>query len=173
MNPIIGVFADGGCIARNPSPIGGTWAWCAVDTAGQRVLCQSGVHVQPGGGVTNNEMEYFALVDALATLADHAPGWSGPVHSDSQVSIGRIFWGWRLTGIPDAWQTRLASALGRLGTLTPVLLDGHPTRAQLATGIGKRGHPVSPWNVWCDRACREAGERYLTAARPREQASVR
>jgi hypothetical protein len=41
----------------------------------------------------------------------------------------------------------------RLGTVVPVLLDGHPTQAQLAAGVGKRGHPVSAHNVACDRAC--------------------
>ena len=34
-----------------------------------------------------------------------------------------------------------------------VLLSGHPTKAQLALGIGKGGRPVSEHNVWCDHEC--------------------
>jgi len=39
-----------------------------------------------------------------------------------------------------------------------ILLDGRPTKAQLLSGVGKCGHPVSEHNVWCDEACRENGQ---------------
>jgi hypothetical protein len=42
-----------------------------------------------------------------------------------------------------------------------ILLDGHPTKKQLETGIGKRGGPGSKHNVWCDDACRKAGEAFM------------
>jgi hypothetical protein len=38
------LYTDGGVIGANPSPFGGTWAYCIVDTAdNQRVTCNSGV----------------------------------------------------------------------------------------------------------------------------------
>ena len=42
-----------------------------------------------------------------------------------------------------------------------VRLDGHPTTAQLASGVGKRGGPVSEHNKWCDRACGEQARKFL------------
>lgn len=42
-----------------------------------------------------------------------------------------------------------------------VLLDGHPTKIQLMTGIGKRGHPVSIHNVAVDKACGEAAAEFM------------
>lgn len=151
---IVGAYADGGIIGRNPSPIGGTFAWCHVDEAGERVRVGSGM-VLPGDGdlpdlITNNVTEFAALVCCLEALPD---GWSGPVHSDSRVTLWRLFHGWKMTGVPWSLVSFGSRALCRLGTLTPVLLDGHPTKAQLAAGVGKRGGPVSPFNVWCDTEC--------------------
>lgn len=43
-----------------------------------------------------------------------------------------------------------------------VLLQGHPTKADLACGIGKkRNLPVSIHNVWCDEACGKAAREFL------------
>jgi hypothetical protein len=35
-------------------------------------------------------------------------------------------------------------------------VDGHPTASQLKLGIGKRGNPVSKWNVMADELCNKA-----------------
>jgi ribonuclease HI len=153
MDTITAVYADGGCIVRNPSPHGGTWAWCFVDDAGTRVQSKSGLILPAEIGlsaVTNNVSEFAALARALRALPD---GWSGPVFSDSQITLGRIFWGWRDKGLPAGWLWAAQANLRRLGKLEPVLLDGHPTKAQLASGIGKRGNRVSEHNVWCDHEC--------------------
>lgn len=158
MSNIVAVYADGGCILRNPSPYGGTWAYCLVDAAGQRVQGESGVITVAGETVSNNLAEFVAVVMGLEALPAH---WSGRVCSDSKVTLGRLFWQWRLRLLPDEWVIRGGEALERLGPLTPVLLDGHPTRAHLAAGIGKRGHPVSEHNVWCDAACGEQAREYL------------
>lgn len=32
---VVAVYCDGGVILKNPSEVGGTWAWCAVDAEGQ------------------------------------------------------------------------------------------------------------------------------------------
>ena len=34
--PPIALYTDGGVIGQNPSPIGGTWAWCMVSEGGER-----------------------------------------------------------------------------------------------------------------------------------------
>jgi hypothetical protein len=36
------VYADGGVVNINPSPIGGTWAFCHVDANGGRIREESG-----------------------------------------------------------------------------------------------------------------------------------
>ena len=54
--------------------------------------------------------------------------------------------------------------LARLGRLCFVLLDGHPTAEQLASGIGKRGHPVSIHNEYCDWLCNEVKTAYWAVA---------
>lgn len=150
---ITAVFADGGTIKGNPSTIGGAYAWCHCDERGHRVREGSGfvrASEWPGGKVTNNATEFLALVLALEALPE---GWSGDVCSDSKVTLGRLFDGWKMTGIPPAWVTRGGRALRRLGRLTPVQMDGHPTKAQLERGVGKRGNVVSVQNVWADREC--------------------
>ena len=163
------IYADGGVIGRNPSPLGGTWAWCQV--AGDEFLCGAAGTILPidvgAAVVTNNVTEYFALAKALRYLPD---GWSGPVYSDSQITLGRFFWGWKNEQIPPRWQQALRVQLARLGTLDPVLLDGHPTRAQLAAGIGKRGNPVSRWNCWCDEQCRRQAEAFMKERTCQKQA---
>jgi hypothetical protein len=152
--PVAAIFADGGVIGLNPSRIGGTWAWRAVDAHGLPVAQGSGVHAWDGSGpgVTNNLTEYLALLHGLESLPE---GWSGQVCSDSKITLGRFFWGWKITGVPQPFVARGAAVLARLRVdqCTPVLLDGHPTRRQLAAGVGKRGHPVSIHNVFCDQEC--------------------
>lgn len=158
---IVAVFADGGVIRQNPSPIGGTWATCHVDADNWRAWRNSGVLVPADVGaesVTNNQTEYFGLLTGLEALPD---GWSGRVCTDSLVTIRRFRDEGRLAGIPLPWRKRMAMTLGRLGVLEYVLLDGHPTKAQLAAGVGKRGNPVSEHNAWADRECAEVGRQFI------------
>ena len=165
---VVAVFADGGVIHRNPSPYGGTIAYCHVDEHGKRVESLGALVLHNPGSrdylpgvpmiynsytplVTNNMTEMLALLACLQALPE---GWSGPVHSDSQVTLGRLFWGWKLTGLPAQWIEWGSRCLKRLGKLEPVLLQGHPTKADLARGVGaKRGYPVSKHNVWADKEC--------------------
>lgn len=174
------LFADGGIIGRNPSSIGGTWAWCLVDATGQRIATDSGfvltgegevahrpedAEAWTGEVVTNNVTELVALVRGLEALPTT---WRGAVCSDSQITLGRLFSAWAWNGIPDAWVERALAAMVRFaeGALTPVLLQGHPTRTDLAAGIGaKRRLPVSEHNVFVDRLCNEAAERFLEGFR--------
>lgn len=160
-NTVTAVYADGGVVHVNPSPFAGTWAYCWVDDAGERVREHSGlIRLDPDLGlptVSNNQAELYALIMALKPLPD---GWSGHVFSDSRISLGRLFWGFRWSNIPEPWEAWGKGWIARLGPVTPVLLDGHPNRAQLAAGIGKRGNPCSPHNVRCDELCAARAEDY-------------
>lgn len=153
--PPIALYTDGGVIGQNPSLIGGTWAWCLVDASGEMRRHAVG-WLTPAEldaeAVTNNHTELLALVLGLEALdADFA----GTVYSDSWVSLQRVFRAAKLNNVPQWLVERLQilQKSGRLANLDYTLLDGHPTRAQIEAGIGKRGHPVSIHNVWCDQQC--------------------
>lgn len=149
---VISLYCDGGVVKKNPSPFAGTWAWCGVNASGERIIEQGGlVPVKAGQFITNNHTEQMAIVRALEAMPD---GWSGTVYSDSQIALGRVFCGWRTINLPRNVINRTAAALARMGKIEHVLLQGHPTKADLKRGIGaKRGFPVSIHNVWCDEEC--------------------
>lgn len=149
------LFVDGGVIKRNPSVIGGTMAFRRVEKGdvikqGVSIITpiEAGMRV-----ITNNLTEMLALIIGFEHLPDD---WAGIVYSDSQVTLGRVFLSWRWNNIPMWMHHRFQFERKRLihfEQFEYVLLDGHPTKAQLLDGIGKRGNPVSEHNVWCDRAC--------------------
>lgn len=146
-------FADGGCIGPNPSRHGGTWAF--------RLLRGSEVAEERSGVVTareaalpavsNNYTELLACLNALSCLPE---GWAGTLYSDSWCTVCRLV-NERpgFAGIPTSMVRRVWFERERLGRFKVVLLDGHPTVAQLAVGVGKRGNPVSEHNVACDEVC--------------------
>jgi hypothetical protein len=87
----------------------------------------------------------------------------GTIYSDSQVTLGRAFLGWKWHNIPLWLYDRFGfvrKALVNWDKIEWVLLDGHPTKAQLAAGIGKRGHPVDKNNVWCDEMCQSLSAQF-------------
>lgn len=164
----VALYADGGVIGANPSIIGGTWAWVQVSESGARLAASSGV-ITPAEAcmpfVTNNLTELYAILEARESLPY---AWSGTVYSDSWVSLQRVFLGARLKNVPP-WLTERLQRLQRDGWFSGCswqLLDGHPTRAELAAGVGKRGHPVSKWNVWCDEACGKQARAFLAQQVP-------
>jgi len=111
--------------------------------------------------VTSNQTEMAALLFALSRVPDT---WYGHVYSDSKVSLGRLFWGYKWTNIPEMWMKgyeALRSRLVNWESIQQTHLDGHPNQMQLETGIGKRGNPVSVHNVACDRMCRYAAKLYM------------
>jgi hypothetical protein len=116
--------------------------------------------------VSNNLTEMLALVKGLEALP---VDWAGMVCSDSSITLGRAFKGWKWTNIPEWLHHRYQAARARLinyDNFTHTLLCGHPTKAQLAAGTGRHGYPVSEHNVWCDEACKKAGEIFLDKATP-------
>jgi ribonuclease HI len=167
MGKIVGAYCDGGCINCNPSPVGGTWAYCFVDAEGDIVAYKSGV-ISPQGfsgkTVSNNNSELYALCMAILDM----PTESYPTfYSDSQVSIGRIFSNWKLNNVPQWLKIKAGDAKQKLCRLDfdYCLLDGHPTKAQLESGIGKRGNPCSKFNVFCDDQCNKEAKAYLELQR--------
>lgn len=160
------LYCDGGVILKNPSTIGGTWAVRLV-AAGQVVRDASGT-ITPAEAettaITNQLAELYSLVRGLEQLP---PDWVGVVFSDCECALGRAFMGWRWSNLPAWLHHRYQAARARLvhwSEIGHVLLDGHPTRAQLAAGIGKRGHLVSEHNRWCDLACQAEAGRFVGAA---------
>ena len=151
------LYTDGGVIQVNPSPFGGTWAWTVVEH-GQRIRQDSGVLLPTADypAITNNVTELYALVAGIESLP---VDWVGIVFSDSWVSLQRLFLGAKLKNVPEWLVERLQviRQSGRLSQMAYVLLDGHPTQAQLLAGKGKRGGPVSEFNVWCDEECGRVG----------------
>lgn len=170
-HPIRAIYADGGCIGGSRSFVGGTWAWVAItepkteprivnnielgglDSTAEVIKMKSGFLA---GEITNNLMEFVAAVEALESLPE---GWSGRFLSDSQTTIGRLFYGWKQeVGLNADIKARAKKAVARLGTVTPQHIDGHPTNPQLEAGVGKRGNPVSKWNKLCDQLCNQEKE---------------
>lgn len=160
---IVSLYCDGGVIGSNPSAIGGTYAWRLIwddgTTSGVgKVLLPQDV----GGPVTNNQTEMMALLEGLRRLPDY---FVGTIYTDSQVTLGRVFQGWKWKNIP-AWMHKQYQEQRARFTywedIKYVLLDGHPTKQQLQAGVGKRGSPVSEHNVWCDHECQRVGHEFLT-----------
>lgn len=150
---IVAVYSDGGCVGGNPSSLAGTWAWCGVNEHDDRIVCVADVLYPKQweiASITNNQMEMYAVVQALEYLPD---GWSGRVYSDSQITLGRVFQHWRMKNIPLWLVERAETAVKRLGAIEPILLSGHPTNVELRAGVSKSGRPVSAHQVWCDEQC--------------------
>jgi ribonuclease HI len=160
VDEVVELYADGGVILKNPSNVGGLWAWCGVNAKGERVIEKSGaIPAGEGRTISNNHTEQIAITLALEAMPD---GWSGTVYSDSMIALGRIFKNWSERNLPRNVSMRSKAAVARLGEIKTVLLQGHPTKADLACGIGKkRGLPVSEHNCWCDKACGKAAKEYL------------
>jgi ribonuclease HI len=162
MSTLVALYADGGVIGSNPSTIGGTYAYRLLFEDGQAIGKGSVIAPQEvGGPVTNNQTEMLAMLEGLKRLPDH---FAGCIFSDSQVTLGRVFMGWKWKNIPTWMHKVYQEQRARLiffDQIQYVLLDGHPTRQQLQLGIGKRGHPVSEHNVWCDHECNRVGREFL------------
>lgn len=161
------LYADGGVVAKNPSPIGGTWAWCLVQ--GDVLLSRDGgfISIFDMGYdvVTNNQTELLAVIKGLEFLPDDLDQLE--ICSDSNITLGRIFKNFTFNNIPGWMERDLREHKKRLinfHKFTYTLIDGHPTVAQLESGFGKRGHPTSRWNVLADNMCNRIASKYKVLA---------
>ena len=151
------VYTDGGVIGRNPSEVGGTWAYAVVGADDKCITNDSGI-VTPAEfqieAISNNFTELYAVVIALTRHQDAV----GTLCTDSYVTQCRLVNAKpSFEGIPKDVQDTVQEIRGRIrGKWRVILLDGHPNAEQLKTGIGKRGNPCSKWNVLCDTLCNEA-----------------
>ena len=149
------LFTDGGIIGKNPSSIGGTWAYVLLEN-GKPIGKGSGILTPEDIGcsfVTNNVTELYALAMGVLSVPS---GSSVNVYSDSQISLCRMFnRNPKMNGVPDWVEEEAIRAREHLKTLDHAysLLKGHPTKAQLKAGFGKSGSFVSIWNVYCDKQC--------------------
>lgn len=145
------LYTDGGVIGRNPSAIGGTWAWCLVDD-GEVIREGSGI-ITPNdiskSTVSNNDTELYAAVRGLEAVG---PNFDGVWFTDSKVTIHRLTSHPKFTGCP-LWLRKRAEQLRDARKWTVILLGGHPTKADLKIGKMTDGSPVSEWNVRCDKEC--------------------
>jgi ribonuclease HI len=168
------VYGDGGTIGKNPSPDGGTWAWVAVDEDGWMIHWEHGWFTPPlteEGGcetrepdhlpvVENNQSEFAAILLALRSIKSVRPDWNGLVFTDNLTTIRRWSRAGSLKNIPRDWQQEMARIQRMPGLVGDpsrwTLLDGHPSKAHILAGIGKRGYPVSVHNKQCDELCKMA-----------------
>lgn len=157
------LYTDGGVIKSNPSPFGGTWAYCLVGYRGNHLYEDCDyilANKLPSKRITNNQMELLAVIRGLQTIQRDMV-----IHicSDSEITLGRVFKNYSMENIPDWMIEQLDDEKKRLHNFKKfkyTLLSGHPTKAQLETGIGRRGHPVSYWNKHVDELCRKAAQDY-------------
>lgn len=148
------IYSDGGCLGKNPSPHGGTWAWCLVHED-QRVQHGSGLVFPADVGVASvscNLTELLAAVLALEAMPDR---WSGMLWTDSEVTLKRLRKPrqTRFRNIPMALVCRVVAAVERCLDLQVKLVAGHPNRQELSEGLSKKKVPVSVHNVWVDKEC--------------------
>lgn len=151
------LFGDAGVFGKNPSLVGGVWAWCKI-VGGEMVESDGHILTPEEVGlpeVTNNVGELYAAVRALESCG---PGHHVTLWTDSVITLRRVQnpTGATFNGVPEWLELRTIAAVQRLGSVKVMLCAGHPTREELKTGIKrKNGLPVSRWNVWCDDKCNE------------------
>ncbi len=157
------LFVDGGVIGANPSKLGGTWSWCLV---------QDGVIREQDSGliscedleiktISNNYTELFAALKGIASVTTWNCRWDGTVYTDSLITLRRITNGLKFNGIPNSMRLE-ALHLRRFRRWKVVLIAGHPTKAELESGVARRnGNPVSKWNVFCDEECKRLAAEFM------------
>jgi ribonuclease HI len=153
------LFSDGGCIGPNPSPLGGTFAWCFVWGTREHE-CDSGIILPEQFGmktISNNVAELVAAVSALEYVVK---AWPGTLYTDSRITLLRLTTSNKFNGVPDNLRERcLHLRQGRKYNV--VLLGGHPSISEIKNGRNKKGRLVSKWNVKCDERCQLLARRFI------------
>lgn len=154
------LYTDGGVVGRNPSALGGTWAWCLVGD--NKVIDEGSGFISPEDMelevVTNNVSELYAALRGVEALPE---GFSGRLYTDSIITLYRFTDGNGFKGVPDWLKERVLAARKNANwQYDAVLVGGHPTRHELRLGCRKDGKRVSKWNVRCDKRCRELAAKW-------------
>lgn len=153
---MIKLYTDGGCILKNPSVYGGTWACLAVKD-GKMLWMRSGI-VTPADiflpAVTNNYTELLAAVIGLLIVRDKVD-W----YTDSQVTLKRLTNSNAWAGIPGWLKGDALYCRKKINNA--YLLGGHPTIEELASGKSREGYPVSMFNKICDLECTKLAKEYV------------
>lgn len=147
------LWTDGGTLGRNPSPIGGVWAWTLVNERGVKLECDSG-GFEPKAldmpTLSNNVMELYA---ALRGLVEMPQGWAGFLYTDSKITWYRLASSDSFKGVPPKLKDMCLQLRARK-MWTPLLVAGHPTKEDLLVGYNRKGLKASTHNQWCDHECR-------------------
>jgi ribonuclease HI len=157
------LFTDGGCSRKNPSPYGISWAYVAADENDTIIKQDSGAISTALCGkfkASNNLAEMIAAVKALE-FAAHTQVQKATLYSDSELTLNRIFKDYSKDGLPKNVTARLGTAVAKINKLDGVLVGGHPSKKELKAGVGKKGLPVSEYNVLCDKLCKEEAKTLL------------
>lgn len=155
------LYTDGGLVLRNPSTIGGAWAYVITDQNDEEMLRASGA-IKPMDigmeAVTNQYVELLAVYIGMQQLPD---GFAGKILLDSDVTryrLDRAKRG-RFRGIPAEFEAKILAQMARMGDYKLILLQSHPKLAELEAGISTTGRPVSKHNKACDYLCRGTTKR--------------
>jgi ribonuclease HI len=142
---IMPIYADAGCIRKNPSPYGVTWCWILVEND-ELLESSSGVTSRL---TTNNQAEFYAILKALESMPN---GWSGEVYSDSQIALN--WWGRRNFDQINIKQfkDRGLAASSRLGVLKFKHVKGHVNKSSRGTHHS--------WQQLCDDSCHNQAKLY-------------
>lgn len=151
------LYCDGGIIGPNPSKIGGTWAWCLIETKTNAMISKGKGLLRPEKLglkiVSNNSSELWAAIQALSFVDKK---WDGIIYTDSMVTLRRLTGSHRFEGVPE-WLVHTTTELRKNRKWSVMLVAGHPTKAELGRGYRKNKDgsttPVSFWNKWCDKHC--------------------
>lgn len=157
----VALYSDGGTVGRNPSPIGGTWAWCLV--VNDKLVDEYCGLVEPADmgmeTISNNLMELYAALRGIEALPE---GFNGRVYTDSLITLYRITYSESFNGVPEWLKERVKEARScRKWFYDCVLLGGHPNKKELEEGRRKDGKMVSKWNVRVDQACSALAKKWL------------
>lgn len=180
----VSVYTDGGVVLKNPSTVGGTWAFVVMD-GNDKVTEDSGFFPAGTWGletISNNVTELAAVMMALRVLPD---GQLFTLYTDSLITLRRVVdleeAKWK--GIPDKLRALTIRHAKRAGGYSAILLAGHPTKQDLAQGykvkpskdeakpFGK-SYPVSVHNVRCDELCTQEAKRAIEVLMEEEAARV-
>ena len=155
------IYCDGGVIKKNPSSIGGTWAWCLVKD--EVILKWNAGVVTPDDigmdSVTNNFTELLAAVNSLAYILGAYPDWEGKFCTDSLITLNRLTCSKSFNNVPK-WLVDKTLQLRSNRKWKASLVKGHANKKEIESGWSGR-HPTSKWNSWCDEKCSELAKLYL------------